>query len=86
MVSPPTGPGTLRARLNGNSRRLEQRDPTGPPHHSDGNIPSRMATITASRRLDAPSFFRRLSMWFLAVYQLTPNSSAMYLVSQTSAK
>ena len=55
-------------------------------HHSDGSIPSRMATMTASRRLDAPSFFRRFSMWFLAVYQLTPSSSAMYLVSQPSAR
>ena len=44
-----------------------------------------MATMTASRRLDAPSFVRRFSMWFLAVYQLTPNPSAMYLVSQPNA-
>ena len=44
-----------------------------------------MATMTASRRLDAPSFVRGFSMWFLAVYQLTPNPSAMYLVSQPNA-
>ena len=44
-----------------------------------------MATMTASRRLDAPSFVRGFSMWFLAVYPLTLNPSAMYLVSQSNA-
>ena len=42
--------------------------------------------MTAFRRLDAPSFVLRFSMWFLAVYQLTPNSSPIYLVSQPSAR
>ena len=53
--------------------------------HSDWMMPSRIASMTASRRLAAPSLRRKFSTWFRAVYQLIPSSSATYLVSQPNA-
>ena len=50
----PIEPGTPTAREQGNQTEV--------PYYTDGIIPSRIATMTASGRLDAPSFTLRFSM------------------------
>ena len=83
LSPPPTGSGALRAQLNGNSRRLEQRDPTGPPHHSDGSIPSRIATMTASRRLMRPASSAGSLCGSWPWTNLGPNSDKLVTIGRT---